>query len=200
MLHGFLILLKAFIECLKYPIYALLLMLAIFIFNCTIFAIIFLFKGRRFKKGEHNKLKKVGLLKKLFILIPRQFIDDMFEKSPDFFRYQGLVIFEGRQGSGKTISMVKFIQDMQYEYPLSKCITNLEYKNEDEAGSRVGGYGSARLLMGNFRNEEFDYYTRYSYTKCDSGIVLMIDGKAVVISAENEEMTKKLYNDLKEKM
>lgn len=90
-----------------------------------------------------------------------------------------------------------FWEDLEIDYDE---IDSIEYKNEDEAGSRVGGYGSARLLMGNFRNEEFDYYTRYSYTKCDSGIVLMIDGKAVVISAENEEMTKKLYNDLKEKM
>ena len=35
-----------------------------------------------------------------------QFVADMFEKDPEFFKYQGLVIFEGRQGNGKTTNFV----------------------------------------------------------------------------------------------
>ena len=49
-----------------------------------------------------------------------------------FSHINGLVIFEGRQGNGKTISMVKYMRDMQLEYPLSKVITNLDYKYEDD--------------------------------------------------------------------
>ena len=48
------------------------------------------------------------------------------------FGYKGLVIFEGRQGSGKTSSMIQFARKMQEEYPKSKCTTNLGYTKEDD--------------------------------------------------------------------
>lgn len=121
-----------FVEFLKYPFYVVVLLLTIFIVSCTFFFCLNLIKGKRLKKGEHYIVKKPNLLKKLFVLLPKQFIDDIFDREPDFFRYQGLVIFEGRQGMGKTISMVKFMTEMQEEYPLAKCITNLAYANEDD--------------------------------------------------------------------
>ena len=132
MLEAFWMVIKVFIDFLKYPFYAILFLFLLFMISCTIFVIVGLFKGKRVPRGEHNILKKPGLLKKLFILLPKQFIEDIFSRPADFFKYQGLIIFEGRQGSGKTVSMVKYMQDMQYEYPLAKCITNLEYKYEDE--------------------------------------------------------------------
>ena len=56
---------------------------------------------------------------------------DLFDKNPDYFNYQGCVIFEGRQGAGKTIAMVEFIRRMQKEYPLAKVTTNLGYTEEN---------------------------------------------------------------------
>ena len=56
----------------------------------------------------------------------------MFEKDPEFFKYQGLVVFEGRQGSGKTMSMVEFILRMQKEYPLAKTTTNFGLISQDK--------------------------------------------------------------------
>lgn len=53
-------------------------------------------------------------------------------KIQTLFGYKGLVIFEGRQGSGKTISMIQFARQMQQEYPRSKCITNLGYTKQDD--------------------------------------------------------------------
>ena len=44
-------------------------------------------------------------------------------------------------------------------------IDSVEYRPSVEAGSRIGGFGSPKLLMGSFRNEEFGVYTRYTYTK-----------------------------------
>lgn len=63
-------------------------------------------------------------------------------------------------------------------------------------GTGSNGYGSARLMMGTFRNGDYGYYTRYSYTKCDKGIMLDLGKSIVVVSAKNEDSTKKLYNEI----
>lgn len=133
MLHIFLSMLKVFFEFLKYPLFAIAICLLIFLLSCFVFVIFGLMKGKRFKKGKHNILKKHSFLIRIFIDLPKQFIDDLFNKEPEFFKYQGLIIFEGRQGSGKTTSMVKQAMDMQYEYPLAKCTSNLGYTKQDLA-------------------------------------------------------------------
>lgn len=122
----------AIINMLKYPVYFILIILATFIFLCSIFVVIGLAKGKGFKKGKHNIVKRKSLIKRLFIEFPRQYVDDLFEKDPEFFKYQGLIIFEGRQGSGKTMSMVEYIQRMKEEYPLSQVTTNFGLKEEDK--------------------------------------------------------------------
>ena len=63
---------------------------------------------------------------------PRQVVDDFFDKDPEFFKYQGCIIFEGRQGRGKTISQIEYARRMQQEYPLAKCIANLKYENAND--------------------------------------------------------------------
>lgn len=115
----------------KYPLYLLLICLGVFIFLILLNIIIELLKGKRFKTGEHNRVKKHNFFRKLFIDTPHQFVIDLFDREPDFFKYQGLIIFEGRQGAGKTISMIEYAMRMQEEYPLAKCCSNLAYKYED---------------------------------------------------------------------
>lgn len=75
-------------------------------------------------------------------------------------------------------------------------IDRMEYRDEKIAGSRTGGFGSFRLLMGNFKNEEFGNYTRYTYKNCDAGIVLMVNGKELVISGKDKEETRVIYEEL----
>lgn len=89
-----------------------------------------------------------------------------------------------------------FYEDITVEYD---DIDSVEYREEDEKGSRVAGFGSPRLSMGNFENEEFGRYARYSYTDCGSAIVLRDGEEILVISGRNEEATKALYEELKEK-
>lgn len=116
---------------LKYPLYFILGILALFYLLVFINVIIGFLKGKRFKKGTRKKLKKHGFFRRIFIDFPKQYVDDLFAVDPDFFYPQGLIIFEGRQGSGKTSSMVEYALRLQKEYPLSKCTSNLCYKNED---------------------------------------------------------------------
>ena len=47
-----------------------------------------------------------------------------------------------------------------------------------------------------FKNDEFDSYTRYSYTSCDSCIVLEVKDKILVISGIDHEDTKEMYDEL----
>lgn len=75
-------------------------------------------------------------------------------------------------------------------------IDSLEYRDSDTPGARTNGFGSARLLMGSFQNEEFDFYTRYSYTRCPACVVLTVDGRFYVLSGKDEAETKILYEAL----
>lgn len=133
MFNIFISILKAFWQLLKIPIYLILIILAVFSLLCLINIIYGLLQGKRFKKGKHNIIKKHGFLRKIFIDLPIQFVNDLFNRDPEFFKYQGMIIFEGRQGSGKTTSMIEYAMNMQKEYPLAKCITNLGYTKQDTA-------------------------------------------------------------------
>ncbi len=83
--------------------------------------------------------------------------------------------------------------DLTVEY---SAVDSVEYREEYDAGSRVSGFGSPRLSMGLFRNSEFNTYTLYSYTQCDSCVVLKADKKILVISGTDAESTKAIYEEL----
>ncbi len=131
-LSSFLSVLKAFLSILAVPLSIVLVVIVIFIILYCIWFIFYTCKGLRLKKGSRVFVKKDGFFKKLFFKLPQRMVLDNFDRNPDFFRYQGLVIFEGRQGSGKTISMIEYARTMQQEYPKSLCTTNLAYTEENE--------------------------------------------------------------------
>lgn len=122
----------ALISFFKYPIMIVIGIIIFFYILVFIHLGINAFKGRKLKKGKHKKLKKHGFFRKLFIDLPKQYTDDLLNRDPDFFPYQGLIIYEGRQGSGKTSTMIHDTIEIQAEYPLCKCTSNLGYAGEDE--------------------------------------------------------------------
>lgn len=77
-------------------------------------------------------------------------------------------------------------------------IQEVEYREGYLKGSRTGGFGSFRLLMGGFENKEFGSYIRYTYTDCHAYIVLRVAGKKnpVIIAGEDKEATKEIYSRL----
>lgn len=99
---------KGFWVLFKYPLYFIVCCFLVFFLLVCINIVIGFAKGKRFNKGEHNVVKKKSMFRRIFIEAPHQFVEDLFEKEGDFFGYQGLIIFEGRQGSGKTISMIEY--------------------------------------------------------------------------------------------
>lgn len=84
-------------------------------------------------------------------------------------------------------------QDLTIAYD---AIDSIEYREARVSASRTNGFGSARLLMGTFRNEEFGYFTRYTYTDCDAAIVLNVNGKVLVISGADPYQTEEIYQSL----
>lgn len=122
----------AFVSWFKYPIFFILALFILFYILVYINIFIGLLQGKRFKKGEHHRIKKRSKFKRLFIDLPKRVSDDMFDRDPEEFRYKGVIIFEGRQGNGKTIAMCHYARQMQKEYPKVKCISNLDYKYENK--------------------------------------------------------------------
>lgn len=123
----------AIVGIFKLPLLILVFFICLFIFMICFYLNVGFIKGKRFKKStSYTRQKKRNFFQKLFIDLPKRIVDDMFEKNPDFFPYQGLIIFEGRQGNGKTISAIQFARQMQKEYSKSKCMTNLNYKYQDD--------------------------------------------------------------------
>ena len=78
-------------------------------------------------------------------------------------------------------------------------IDSVELKSNTDRGSRVFGYGSPKLLMGSFRNDEYGDYIRYSYTKCDNEITISANGSIFIISGKDSNETTDIYNKLIEK-
>lgn len=69
-------------------------------------------------------------------------------------------------------------------------ITSVEYRSmEPVDGTREWGFGSPRLLLGLFRNEEFGQYTRYTYTSSDSFAIVYCGEKVLVLGCKTDAET-----------
>ena len=90
-----------------------------------------------------------------------------------------------------------YIEDLTVNYA---DVESIEYREEFDSGVREMGFGSPRLSMGTFRNDEFGRYTIYAYTKAESYVVLHRDGKVLVIAGKTAQETKAIYDTLVEKI
>lgn len=53
--------------------------------------------------------------------------------------------------------------------------------------------------MGNFRNNKYGNYTRYTYTGCEAYVELTVDGKKIVLNGADKESTRAIYEALLER-
>ena len=72
----------------------------------------------------------------------------------------------------------------------------IKYRDSKVPGTRVMGYGSAKLLYGQFRNDEFGNYTRYTYTGSESSIIIRTGDSIIVLADETAEETLAIYTEL----
>ena len=75
-------------------------------------------------------------------------------------------------------------------------VDSVEYREGNVPGVRTWGFGSGRLLMGTFENEEFGSYTRYTYVSPDACVVITSGDSTLVLSGKTAEETKAIYDNL----
>ena len=79
-------------------------------------------------------------------------------------------------------------------------IDDIEFREVTADGLRVSGFGSMKLLMGRFKNDEFGYYTRYTYTDDAGCIVITVGEEKLVIAGKTIVETRAIYDTLEEKL
>ncbi len=110
------------------------------------------------------------------------------------------------------VAVVMFFGDIDFVYGEEKLLVDanmysdyvisydkmdaVEFREGNVPGLRVGGFGSFRLLMGFFENEEFGTYTRYTYFRPEACVVITSGDKKIVLSGKTYEDTEKLYENL----
>ncbi len=75
-------------------------------------------------------------------------------------------------------------------------IDTVEYRENIDVGVRVNGFGSPRLSMGVFSNEEFGNYNLYAYTDAEEFVILTSKGKTLVIGMKEAGATGEIYNTI----
>lgn len=114
------------------------------------------------------------------------------------FVFVGVMLFTGDMTVTYTNEAMQITADYWPDKTVQYSdIESVEYREQDDSGIRTNGFGSPRLSMGTFRNDEFGSYTRYSYTQCPCAVVLhLTDDKILVVSGQDEAATKEIYEAL----
>ena len=112
-----------------------------------------------------------------------------------------ILMFSGKieAVAGETALTVEatFWDDLSLNY---EEIDAVEYFADGMDGERIGGFGSAKLLLGNFKNDTLGMYTRYTYTGDKACILLKSGDRNIVIGLENNAKTETLYKEILKQM
>lgn len=107
------------------------------------------------RKDEHLK----GVLGPGPLVTSAKYKADFYKRHPDYFRPEGLLVFCGPQGSGKTLSAVQYVRKIIAQYPKCKFVTNVqieglpedletyEYNGLDSLSNITNGYNGVLYLI-----------------------------------------------------
>lgn len=122
---------KILFVCLKWPLLIFGALILVFVLDVLFWYCVGLVKGQRVDRGSIRKLPRRSALLRIFYDAPRRYVQDIFSQKPDFFRPQGLVVFTGRQGNGKTSSAIQYALQLHDCYPAAKIISNTKVNFAD---------------------------------------------------------------------
>ena len=89
--------------------------------------------------------------------------------------------------------------DYTVDYTQIDSISYKENLFQNGNDRRTNGMGNLKYGMGNFRNDIYGDYIRYTHASCHSYVVMDIGGKILVVNGADESETKKIYDTLREK-
>lgn len=89
--------------------------------------------------------------------------------------------------------------DYTVDYEQIDSISYKENLFQNGNDRRTNGMGNLKYGMGNFRNDIYGDYIRYTHASCHSYVVMYIGGKILVVNGADESETKKIYDTLREK-
>ena len=90
--------------------------------------------------------------------------------------------------------------DYTVDYTQIDSISYEENSLQNSNDYRTNGLGNFKYAMGNFRNDVYGNYIRYTHSSCHSYVVMSVDGKILVINGENDSATEEIYHTISEKM
>lgn len=82
----------------------------------------------------------------LNLFITMKYNRDFYKNNPTYFKPDGLIIFCGPQGSGKTLSAVNYVYNLLKLYPKCKIVTNLDLIDFPVDNQRVFLFTEAKDL------------------------------------------------------
>ncbi|MBR3867183.1 MAG: SdpI family protein, partial [Butyricicoccus sp.] len=80
-----------------------------------------------------------------------------------------------------------YYNDLTVDYD---AIDSVEYREDFSKGTRTFGFGSPRLAMGSFENEELGAYTLYAYTGSDAHVVMKVGDRMLAVSGRDAAQTR----------
>ncbi len=86
--------------------------------------------------------------------------------------------------------------DLEVDYSAIDSLVYREAFDTFDTGTRTSGFGSLRLSMGTFQNDEFGFYTLYAYTGAEEYIVLEVGEKTLVIGMKDADETREIYQSI----
>lgn len=114
----------------------LLIVIAPFVISGLIFYLIRFFKGDRVpvsEFGTYHTMRHGSIFNRLFIQFPKTFVNDLFNRNPDYFKPYGVHMVAGKQGAGKTVTVTYLLLKYKDMYPNVRIKTNFNYRYEDGA-------------------------------------------------------------------
>ena len=110
--------------------------------------------------------------------------------------FVGVICFTGeievQYGDTSFTIEASYWDDLTVEYD---AIESVEYRENFNKGYRVNGFGSPKLSMGLFKNDEFGVYTLYSYTENDDCVVMKVNGKVLVVGDTENGRAREIYEE-----
>ncbi len=123
---------KVFVQLLYIPLIIAGSFLVVFILAIFLQRFLLARKGVKVPKLQRRRSYRRPFLLRLLWDAPRRIVLDQSERPADFFPHQGCIIFTGRQGRGKTVSLVHSALLMKKSYRSAKLIDNLNIKGHND--------------------------------------------------------------------